>query len=199
MTAVECAFLQDADRPAEYVIAACFRHTQLVSTGSLETLRMRRSFVLLLAILVPIMRPALQAQRTNVVSHLSWISGCWQQTGANGRLVEEQWMGPRGNTMMGMSRTVRGDSLVEYEQLRIGERAGKAVYYALPSGQSPSEFTAATVSDTMVVFENPQHDFPQRIIYRKRGADSLVARVEGTMNGRSRGVDFPYGKVQCGQ
>ena len=160
---------------------------------------MRRLFVVLTAVFVPSAQHTLSAQRTNVVSHLSWISGCWQQTGANGRLVEEQWMTPRGNTMMGMSRTVRGDSLIEYEQLRIGERAGKAVYYALPSGQTASEFTAAAVSDTVVVFENPQHDFPQRIIYRKRGADSIVARIEGTMNGRSRGVDFPYAKVQCGR
>jgi hypothetical protein len=140
---------------------------------------------------------AIHAQRTNVVNRLAWISGCWQQTDGTGRVVDEQWMTPRGNTMMGMSRTVRGDSLIEYEQLRISERAGKAVYHALPSGQQPSEFTAAAVSDTLVVFENPQHDFPQRIIYRKRGADSIVARIEGTMNGKSRGVDFPYAKVQC--
>jgi hypothetical protein len=158
---------------------------------------MRRSFVLLAAAFVPTLHVAAHAQRTNVVGHLSWIAGCWQQTGANGRLVEEQWMAPRGNTMMGMSRTVRGDSLIEYEQLRISERAGKAIYHALPSGQQPSEFTAASVSDSIVVFENPQHDFPQRIIYRKRGADSIIARIEGTMNGRVRGVDFPYAKVRC--
>ena len=157
---------------------------------------MRRSFVLLAAAFVPTLHRAAHAQRAAVVGHLSWIAGCWQQTGANGRLVEEQWMTARGNTMMGMSRTVRGDSLIEYEQLRISERAGKAVYHALPSGQQPSEFTAAAVSDSMVVFENPQHDFPQRIIYRKRGADSIVARIEGTMNGRARAVDFPYTKVQ---
>jgi hypothetical protein len=66
-----------------------------------------------------------------------------------------------------------------------------------PFGQPPAEFIAASVSDTMVVFENPQHDFPQRVIYRKRGADSLIARIEGTMNGKSRGVDFPYAKGRC--
>ena len=138
------------------------------------------------------------AQQTpNVVNTLSWISGCWQQKSANGRLNEEQWMAPRGGTMLGMARTVRGDSLVEYEQLRISERAGKAVYHAMPSGQPPADFTAAAVSDTLVVFENPQHDYPQRIIYRKRGADSIVARIEGTMNGRFRAIDFPHAKARC--
>jgi hypothetical protein len=157
---------------------------------------MRRRFRLpFVAGLVSSLPLVASAQRANVVSHLGWIAGCWQQTGANARVVDEQWMTPRGNTMLGMSRTVRGDSLIEYEQLRIFERDGKAVYRAMPSGQPPAEFTAAGVSDTLVVFENPQHDFPQRIIYRKRGADSVIARIEGTANGRSRGVDFPYG--QC--
>src|SRR4051812_40125531 len=79
----------------------------------------------------------------NVVKQLGWISGCWQQTGANGRIVDEQWMTPRGDLMLGMSRTVRGDSLIEYEELRIFSRAGKAVYHAAPMRQTPAEFTAA--------------------------------------------------------
>lgn len=141
-------------------------------------------------------RPA-NAQSSGVVGKLTWISGCWQRTTRNSQIIDEQWMTPRGESMLGMSRTVRGDSLIEYEQLRIGARAGRAVYFAAPSGQTPSEFTAASVSDTLVVFENPQHDFPQRIIYRKRGADSLIARIEGTTGGTARGVDFPYVKARC--
>jgi len=137
------------------------------------------------------------AQRVGVVSRLAWIGGCWQRTARNGQIIDEQWMAPKAETMLGMSRTVRGDSLIEYEQLRIGERAGKAVYFAAPVRQTPSEFTAASVNDTLVVFENPQHDFPQRIIYRKRGADSLIARIEGTANGTARGIDFPYAKTRC--
>ena len=141
-------------------------------------------------------RPA-SAQSAGVVGKLAWISGCWQRTTRNGQTIDEQWMTPRAESMLGMSRTVRGDSLIEYEQLRIGARAGRAVYFAAPSGQTPSEFTAASVSDTLVVFENPQHDFPQRIIYRKRGTDSLIARIEGTTGGTARGIDFPYVKARC--
>ena len=141
-------------------------------------------------------RPA-SAQTAGVVSKLGWISGCWQRTSRNGQTVDEQWMVPRSESMLGMSRTVRGDSLIEYEQLRIGARAGRAVYFAAPSGQMPSEFIAAAVSDTLVVFENPQHDFPQRVIYRKRGADSLLARIEGTRGGQARGIDFPYARTRC--
>jgi hypothetical protein len=131
------------------------------------------------------------------VDRLTWFSGCWQEVTRSGQIVEEQWMAPRGGQMVGMGRTVRGDSVIEYEHLRILERGGKVVYHAEPSGQAPADFTAAAVSDTMVTFENPQHDFPQRVIYRKRGADTLLARIEGTANGRTRGVDFPYARARC--
>jgi hypothetical protein len=99
--------------------------------------------------------------------------------------------------MLGMSRTVRGDSLLEFELLQILERSGRLVYHAQPSGQRPADFEATMVSDTLAVFENPQHDFPQRIIYRRHGTDSLVARIEGTRNGQTRGIDFPYARVSC--
>jgi hypothetical protein len=87
--------------------------------------------------------------------------------------------------------------VVEFEQLRLFQRAGHAVYHAEPSGQTPTDFEAKSTSDTLVVFENAAHDFPQRVIYRKRGADSLIARIEGNMNGQARGIDFGYARVRC--
>jgi hypothetical protein len=53
------------------------------------------------------------------------------------------------------------------------------------------------VSDSAVTFEHPTHDFPQRVIYRRRGADSLLARVEGMRGGQLRGSDYPYRRVSC--
>jgi len=131
-----------------------------------------------------------------MIARLEWLTGCWERR-AGTHLVEEQWMAPRGGTMLGMSRTVRGDTLVEYEQVRIFERGGKLVYAAHPSGQPPAEFVSVEVGDSVVVFENPKHDFPQRILYCRVGLDSLVARVEGTSRGRKRSVEFPYVHIAC--
>ena len=99
--------------------------------------------------------------------------------------------------MLGAGRTVNGDSLVEFEQVRVLERDGRLIYAAAPSGQTPAEFTSIAVSDSSVTFENPTHDFPQRIRYRRIGGDSLVARVEGTRGGQMKGVDFAYRRAAC--
>ena len=88
----------------------------------------------------------------------------------------------------------------EYEresaQREAAEQEGRDDH-AEPSGQAPADFEASAVSDSLITFENPAHDFPQRVIYRRRGSDSLIARIEGTRNGRVRGVDFPYARAAC--
>lgn len=70
--------------------------------------------------------------------------------------------------------------------------SGALVYTAIPSGQRETEFTSTIVSDTLLVFENLQHDFPQRLACYGKGADSIVARVEGPRaGGTTRGFSIP--------
>jgi hypothetical protein len=130
-----------------------------------------------------------------LIDRAAFLKGCWQRT-AGTRIVEEQWMAPRAGTMMGMGRTVRGDTLIEYEHVRIFERDGKLVYAAQPSRQAAAEFESTMIEAGAITFANPKHDFPQRVIYRM-GGDSLFARIEGNMNGRERGVDFRYARARC--
>ena len=99
--------------------------------------------------------------------------------------------------MLGMSRTTRGDTLVEYEQVRIFERGGHLVYAAHPSGQTPAEFVSTKVEESIIVFENKEHDFPQRIRYERVGPDSVLATVEGHSKGSYRAVNFPYVHIAC--
>jgi hypothetical protein len=130
------------------------------------------------------------------LSRVSWLSGCWELR-AGARRVEEQWMVPRGSVMLGMSRTARNDSIVEFEQVRIESRPGGVYYVASPSRQATAEFKASAIADSAITFENPDHDFPKKIIYRRHGPDSLIASVEGPRGGQTRTIAFPYRRVSC--
>jgi hypothetical protein len=133
------------------------------------------------------------------LSSLTWLAGCWQRNTPD-RVVEEQWMAPAGGVMLGMSRTVRtaDGGLVEFEQVRIEARGDSAVYVAHPARQAMAMFTAIAYNDSLILFENRAHDFPQRVGYRRVGADSLEAWIEGPgKEGTTRKVDFPYRRVAC--
>jgi hypothetical protein len=112
------------------------------------------------------------------VSDLAWIAGDWQ-TAAGTPRVDEHWTPPAGGAMLGMSRTVKGDAMVAFEYLRIVERADGVFYVAHPNARTPgTDFRLTSVTPTRVVFENPQHDFPKRIVYEKKGENALTAVVD---------------------
>ncbi len=132
------------------------------------------------------------------LSELNWLAGCWEMNApANNLVITEQWMKPAGGMMIGAGRTVKNGKAVDYEFLRIVEEADGIFYVAKPTGnKDETRFKLTKASGSEVVFENPAHDFPQRIIYKLAG-NRLTARTEGSMNGKSRGIDFPYLSTKC--
>ncbi|MGZ5156119.1 MAG: DUF6265 family protein [Caldimonas sp.] len=148
------------------------------------------SLGLLLA--VPDVAPA-QAQHAH---KLGWLQGCWALVNQE-RAVEEQWMAPRGKTMIGTSRTVQGTNLVGYEFMMIREQGDRLAFEVRPSGRAPVVFTSSTLTDSSVVFENDKQEFPQKIGYRRDGDNAIYAWIEGSRNGESRRFGFPYRQVVC--
>lgn len=133
------------------------------------------------------------------IDKLAFISGCWTLSWPNGTTIDEQWLAPAGGTMLGMSRSVRDGKLREYEFMRITPGPdGKLQFVAAPSGQAEAAFPIKDLAENAATFENPQHDFPQRILYRLVDKDTLVARIEGSVGGQARAADFPYRRCAPG-
>lgn len=143
---------------------------------------------------------AAAADAVGRADRLGWLAGCWQlerRSERGVRVVEEQWMAPSGGALLGASRSVSEGRMVDFEHMLIREDAGGLVFTAKPARQPEASFRAIEVAEGVLVFENRAHDFPQRVIYR-RGADGrLDARIEGTVDGQPRAVDFPYRRVAC--
>jgi len=131
--------------------------------------------------------------QTQSLTDISWISGDWQTAPGGRRQIEEHWTAAAGGSIMGVSRTIAGDKTVEFEYLRIEQRADAIYYVAHPKARCPgTDFKLTRATTTEAVFENPQHDFPKRIIYRKTD-DGLTASIdagEGT-----KGMSFVFKKM----
>lgn len=140
---------------------------------------------------------AAQSAPGGAMARAAWMAGCWELR-AGTRVTTEMWMPAAGGLMIGGSRTVANGVLREFEHLRLRARGDTLVYTAIPSGQRETDFRSTGQADSVLVFENLAHDFPQRIIYRRRGPDSLVARIEGpAAGGTVRGIDFPMARTTC--
>jgi hypothetical protein len=100
--------------------------------------------------------------------------------------------------MLGMSRTIVSGKTREFEFIQIRQQENGDIFYvALPSGQNETWFKLVKMGEKEAVFENPEHDFPQRIIYRLENDGSLHARIEGMSKGQLKGIDFPMKRAKC--
>jgi hypothetical protein len=131
------------------------------------------------------------------VERVAWLTGCWEGTLESGAVYEEVWLPLRGGTLAGVARMTREGRTLSIESMMIVENGGTLLYVARPAGKRETAFRAVEVSDTAAVFENPDHDFPQRIVYRHTPPDGLHARIEGERGEEIRGMDFPLVRVSC--
>ena len=123
---------------------------------------------------------------------MAWLAGAFVGTrGAAGAVsIEERWSPPLGGAMLGVSRTVSRGKMTAFEFLRIVERDGGLVYIAQPGGVPPTEFVLTELGGTRAVFENPRHDFPQRIVYELSAEGVLSASIGYVKGGRPQRFEF---------
>lgn len=146
------------------------------------------------AVAVILMLATLEAHAD--VTALGWLTGCWAADGKEDGSIE-QWSRPAGGTLFGFSRVVRNGQTVAFEYLRIVSEGDDIVLVASPSGQPTASFSLTSMTGDSVTFENPDHDFPQRIIYRLDDHEKLVGRIEGTIDNVARAVEFPMTRMSC--
>jgi len=132
------------------------------------------------------------------VETLAFLGGCWEGQQGEARL-QEHWMGPAGGSMLGISRVVAGGRTVFSEFMEIREQAAGDVVMTvmLGMGKAPVAFKLTEAGPTTATFENPQHDFPQRLRYWKGDDGALLARVDGLDKGRAKAEDFHFTRGRC--
>ena len=96
--------------------------------------------------------------------------------------------------MHGVGRTLKGDREVLREILSIEPRGKNYVYVAELPNRGPVEFKLVDRGIEWARFENPEHDFPQRIEYRRNG-NNLRAEVSGIENGHVQREIIEYRRV----
>ncbi len=137
-----------------------------------------------------------QAEKPKL-ENLNWIAGCWRSN-EKGSVSAERWTKPSGKMMLGTSQMVKNGKTLSFEFLRIVQTENGIFYISKPSeNNAETSFKLIKFTKNQVIFENPEHDFPQRIIYRWKKNKSLLARIEGKNNGREWGIDFSMNRTKC--
>jgi hypothetical protein len=124
------------------------------------------------------------------VEGLAWLAGTWLAQEADGSWTEERWAPPRGGVMLGTSLAGKGDAAGWFEYMRIAsDKDGRIAFHASPGGAPASAFPLVRWGAREATFENPAHDYPTRIVYRRNG-NVLNATISGPGGSKSRSWRF---------
>jgi hypothetical protein len=103
------------------------------------------------------------------IQPFTWLTGTWEMPGKQGGFRLEEWNQLDSQTLSGRGLKVVGTDTMVLETIRILAE-GDAIWY-IPT--VPDQNNAEAIPFKLVrsgnyefVFENPTHDFPQRIVYR---------------------------------
>ncbi len=117
---------------------------------------------------------------SNDLSPLEWMGGTWVME-KGGKITEEHWRPIQGSFILGSSHTFDAKQSYFFEYLRIVSHQEKITYFAMPAGRNETAFEMARSDDRSVDFENPNHDYPQRIRYEKtdEGMTATISLLDG--------------------
>jgi hypothetical protein len=117
------------------------------------------------------------------------MSGYWLSC-ENGAQIAENWFGAGTGTLLGTNLTQGEQTSFEFLRVTANGQGGFS-YFSMPNGAPVTEFKMMSNENRRAVFENPTHDFPQRVIYWRDGS-RLRARIEGEVNGRIESQEWSF-------
>ena len=119
----------------------------------------------------------------------SWLLGTWQE---DKKMSFEIWTA-EGSFLFGSA--YRGDhagTKTITEEIKLIKKGNDFYYVPDVTGpQGPIEFKITSFDNNSFIAENPDHDFPKRIAYRKNDA-----RLEAIISGGSNAISYTFKKIK---
>lgn len=138
-------------------------------------------------------KPEIEIKQYPKLENAKWFLGNWENV-TKESVSREIWTQKNDSTLVGESFTTVEKDTVFYEKMDLVQRNDSLICIISVRDQNkekPVSFYMTKSTDSQIVFENPKHDFPNKIEYNKVGNDSIFAKICGTENGKETSIDFP--------
>lgn len=136
-------------------------------------------------------------QQNNKIKKAEWLLGTWENKTQRGSIYET-WTKTNEYELSGKSFMLKEKDTIVFETVQLLQEKSSLFYIPQVKNENeglPVRFKEKLISDNELVFGNQLHDFPQIISYTKICADSLVAEISGTKNGKERSQKFPMKRI----
>jgi hypothetical protein len=139
------------------------------------------------------------AGNKKVFKKLFALEGVWKMNTKRGAICEE-WKKVNKNYLQNKGYMVRGADTTINERVTLTRTKENIFYTSTVEDQNDKKPVAFKMTSAatghVFVFENPEHDFPKRIVYELVSADSLHAFIDDGIDGTKKIQHFYYSRYK---
>lgn len=153
--------------------------------------------LLLCILFIPPLFASLKQTQNNkeIFQRLAAVQGTWKMETSKG-ILYEGWQKINDTLMKGGSYKIKEHDTVYLERISL-KHTGDGIFYVPvveENNMQPVNFKLTCYNNNSFVFENPEHDFPKRVIYELVSSDSMHAYIDDGINSSKRS-DYFYKKI----
>ncbi len=133
------------------------------------------------------------ASESRAMANYQWLAGSWTMDLGPYGIMTENWNPQDDSTMTGDGVIDSSGKKTPFENFTMQRRGGVTSLVIAVMGQNdnkPVEFKVTSEDANGFVSENPGHDYPNKIAYKKESDTSMVATVEGMQGGKPKKEEF---------
>ena len=123
---------------------------------------------------------------------MNWLIGNWEQKLPEG-LLTESWEKQNDSTFLGKSYFIKSKDTIHSERIVLSQKNESLLYSPTVIGQNDEKavtFKLTSDIENTFIFENPTHDYPQKITYKKINETNLKATISGKQNGKASNESY---------
>ncbi len=129
------------------------------------------------------------------IQGLAYLEGIWSGPIGPGTW-EARYTSPTGGEVLSTNKEIRNARVVSFEFERFRVQDGKVLMTPWVKGKQSVDFTLTALDEDAMkaTFENPAHDFPQRIIYHRSAKGVLEIHVTAQRGEKHAGFSLKLEK-----
>lgn len=127
-----------------------------------------------------------------------WLLGKWENKSDEGNLLEI-WKKVNDSLFIGESYFLRGKDTLHSENIQLKQQGEDLFYTTTIQGQNndkPVTFKQNVEIMKQLVFENPQHDYPRKIVYKPFAKGHLLIEISGIQQEKPSAARYSMKKTE---
>lgn len=137
-------------------------------------------------------RSAISKKQSADFKKLEWLLGKWNRTnGKPGQITTEEWLKESAFKLKGTGVKSKGTDTAFVEKMTLLVKDNAIFYVAdVKENNGLVYFKLTAITSNGFTCENPEHDFPKKIVYKLAGKD-----LQATISGNGKSINYSFARL----